>query len=550
MFPYKLGENGGAVFLIPYFIFVILLGTVGLMAEFSLGRQFRVGSMTSIRNIFKEKNIKGGSILSIIPTIGLTGIFMFYTVVIGWILKYFFISLTGEISTIDTTSYFSTFTNSNSVVFWHGLAVLITLLIVSFGISKGIERVNKIIIPLLFIIFILLTLKSISLPNSIEGIKYLLTPDWSYLLNPKTWVMSLGHPLLFIIFILLTLKSISLPNSIEGIKYLLTPDWSYLLNPKTWVMSLGQAFFTVSLTGCCMVMCGSYTDEKFDIPNCAISTVLFDSLAALLAAFVIMPAVFALGFNPTAGPASYTDEKFDIPNCAISTVLFDSLAALLAAFVIMPAVFALGFNPTAGPALLFVTVPSIFQTMKFGQLLSALFFLSIIFASISSSIAMLEGPVEAIMLLFVTVPSIFQTMKFGQLLSALFFLSIIFASISSSIAMLEGPVEAIMNVTNWSRKKTTYITAIIAFILAIPLGLSSTFFDNFTNFITIVLSPLGALITAFIFFYILSPEETLNQLNLGAKYKIGVWFIKFGKYIFVPITVIVIILGVLYGGIG
>lgn len=409
MFPYKLGEKGGAVFLIPYFIFVILLGTVGLMAEFSFGRQFRVGSMTSIRNIFKEKNIKGGSILSIIPTIGLTGIFMFYTVVIGWILKYFFISLTGEISTIDTTSYFSTFTNSNSVVFWHGLAVLITLLIVSFGISKGIERVNKIIIPLLFIIFILLTL-----------------------------------------------KSISLPNSIEGIKYLLTPDWSYLLNPKTWVMSLGQAFFTVSLTGCCMVMCGSYTDEKFDIPNCAISTVLFDSLAALLAAFVIMPAVFALGFNPTAGPA----------------------------------------------------------------------------------------------LLFVTVPSIFQTMKFGQLLSALFFLSIIFASISSSIAMLEGPVEAIMNVTNWSRKKTTYITAIIAFILAIPLGLSSTFFDNFTNFITIVLSPLGALITAFIFFYILSPEETLNQLNLGAKYKIGVWFIKFGKYIFVPITVIVIILGVLYGGIG
>lgn len=409
MFPYKLGENGGAVFLIPYFIFVILLGTVGLMAEFSFGRQFRVGSMTSIRNIFKEKNIKGGSILSIIPTIGLTGIFMFYTVVIGWILKYFFISLTGEISTIDTTSYFSTFTNSNSVVFWHGLAVLITLLIVSFGISKGIERVNKIIIPLLFIIFILLTL-----------------------------------------------KSISLPNSIEGIKYLLTPDCSYLLNPKTWVMSLGQAFFTVSLTGCCMVMCGSYTDEKFDIPNCAISTVLFDSLAALLAAFVIMPAVFALGFNPTAGPA----------------------------------------------------------------------------------------------LLFVTVPSIFQTMKFGQLLSALFFLSIIFASISSSIAMLEGPVEAIMNVTNWSRKKTTYITAIIAFILAIPLGLSSTFFDNFTNFITIVLSPLGALITAFIFFYILSPEETLNQLNLGAKYKIGVWFIKFGKYVFVPITVIVIILGVLYGGIG
>lgn len=409
MFPYKLGENGGAAFLIPYFIFVILLGTVGLIGEFALGRQFKIGSMSSINSVLKEKNIKGSSIISVIPTLGLTGIFMFYTVVIGWVLKYFFISLTGEISTIDTASYFSTFTTSNGSVFWHGLAVLITLLIVSVGVSKGIEKINKIIIPLLFVIFILL------------------------------------------IF-----KSLSLPNSMEGVKYLLKPDWSYLLKPKTWVMAMGQAFFTVSLTGCCMVLYGSYTDKKFDIPNSAINTALFDTLSAILAAFVIMPAVFALGFNPTAGPA----------------------------------------------------------------------------------------------LLFVTVPSIFQTMKLGPLLSALFFLSIIFASISSSIAMLEGPVEAIMNVTKWNRKKTTYITAITAFILAIPLGLSSSLFDNFTNFITLILSPLGALISAIVFFYVLDPIKTLNNLNEGAKHKLGMWFMKFGKYIFVPTTVIVIILGLVYGGIG
>lgn len=409
MFPYKLGENGGAAFLIPYFIFVVLLGTVGLISEFAFGRQFRTGSMSAIRKVFKEKNLKFGSIISLIPTIGLTGIFMFYTVVIGWVLKYFFISLTGEISTINTEAYFTTFTNSNATVLWHGLAVLITLLIVSFGISKGIEKINKIIIPLLFIIFILLIL-----------------------------------------------KSLSLPGSFEGVQYLLTPDWSYLLNPTTWVMALGQAFFTVSLTGCCMVMCGSYTDEKFDIPNCAINTALFDTLSAILAAFMIIPAVFALGFSPTAGPA----------------------------------------------------------------------------------------------LLFVTVPSIFQTMNFGQLLSALFFLSIIFASISSSIAMLEGPVEAVIGLTKWSRKKATYITAIIAFILAIPLSLSGSLFDSFTNFITIVLSPLGALITAIVFFYILDSNETLEKLNLGSKHKIGMWFMKFGKYVFVPSTVIIIILGLIYGGIG
>lgn len=409
MFPYKLGENGGAAFLIPYFIFVLLLGTAGLIAEFSFGRQFRVGSMGAIRKIFKEKNIKYGSIISVIPTLGLTGIFMFYTVVIGWVLKYFFISLTGEISTINIETYFTTFTNSNISVFWHGLAVLITLLIVSFGISKGIEKINKIIIPLLFVIFALLVV-----------------------------------------------KSLSMPGSIKGVKYILSPDWSYLLKANTWVMALGQAFFTVSLTGCCMVMCGSYTDEKFDIPNCAINTVLFDTLSALLAAFMIMPAVFALGLNPTAGPA----------------------------------------------------------------------------------------------LLFVTVPSIFKTMKFGQLLSTLFFLSIIFATISSSIAMLEGPVEAVMNLTKWNRKKATYITAICAFILSIPLSLSSSLFDNFTNFITIVLSPIGALITAIVFFYVLDTNETLIHLNLGAKHKLGMWFMKFGKYILIPTTVIIIILGVIYGGIG
>lgn len=123
MFPYKLGENGGAAFLIPYFIFVILLGTVGLIAEFAFGRQFKVGSMGAIQKIFKEKNLKYDKLLSAIPTISLT-------------------------------------------------------------------------IPLLFIIFILLIAKSIILSGSIEGVRYLISPDWSYLLKTNTWVMALGQAFL------------------------------------------------------------------------------------------------------------------------------------------------------------------------------------------------------------------------------------------------------------------------------------------------------------------------------------------------------------------
>ena len=157
-------------------------------------------------------------------------------------------------------------------------------------------------------------------------------------------------PLLFIIFILLAFRSLTLPGAMEGVKYLLTPKWEYLFKVNTWVMALGQAFFTVSLNGCGMVVYGSYIEKDMDIPRAAISTAILDTISALLASFVIMPAVFAFGLDPMSGPP-----------------------------------------------LLFITLPTIFKSMPAGQILSILFFLSIIFAAVSSSINMLEGPVEALM---------------------------------------------------------------------------------------------------------------------------------------------------------
>ncbi len=301
MFSYRLGTHGGAVFLIPYFLFVFLLGTTGLIAEFTFGRTFRSGSMVGIRKVFKSRNLKGSSLIASIPALGLTGIFVFYSIVIGWILKYFSLSITGEIKNISPT-YFDLFSGSISSVPWMFLALIITLSVVYLGVSKGIERLNKIIMPLLLLLFLILTI-----------------------------------------------KSLSLPNSIKGVEYLLKPKWEFLLDIKTWIMALGQAFFTVSLNGCGMVVYGSYTDDKFDIVSSSFATALFDTLAAMLVAFMIMPAVFAFGLNPSSGPS-----------------------------------------------LLFITVPSIFKSMPYGNILSTLFFLSIIFAAISSSVNMLEGPVEAI----------------------------------------------------------------------------------------------------------------------------------------------------------
>lgn len=409
MFPYRLGQNGGAAFLIPYFIFVFILGTSGIITETAFGRTMRSGSMSGIRKVFRDKKVKGGRIISYIPTLGLAGVFMFYTIVVGWILKYFAISLTGKINSIDAATYFNNFVSSKETILWNGLAVGLTLLIVIFGVSKGIEKINRVIMPALFVIFIVLAI-----------------------------------------------RSLTLPGASKGVAYLLYPRWEQLLVVKTWVMALGQAFFTVSLTGCALVVYGSYTDEKVDLPSAAIRTAIFDTLAALLAAFVIIPAVFACGLDVGSGPA----------------------------------------------------------------------------------------------LLFVTVPSIFKSMPFGALLSTLFFLSIIFASISSCIVMLEGPVEAAMSELNISRKKGTIIIAIACFLLSIPMDLNMKLFSNFSDFITIFITPVGTLIIAITFFYVFGDKKAIEEINIGSRKPVGRMFIPLVKYVFTITTIIVVILGIIYGGIG
>lgn len=409
MFPYRLGQYGGAAFLIPYFIFVFGLGTIGLMTEFSFGRRFKGGSATGISVILREKGAKFGKLLAIIPAIGLMGVFMFYNVVVGWIIKYFGMSITGEISKVNIATYFDSFAGSGNSIFFNFIAIAITLIIVYLGVTKGIENINKIIMP--------------------------------------------G---LFIIFILLAIRSLTLPNAMEGVKYLLTPDFSYLLKPETWVMALGQAFFTVSLNGCGMVVYGSYIDKDFDIPKSAFSTAILDTLAALLVSFVIMPAVFSFGLDPQAGPP----------------------------------------------------------------------------------------------LLFITMPTIFKSMPGGHILSVIFFLSILFAAISSSINMLEGPVEALMGRTNLSRKIASILVALTGFVLSIPLNLSMDSFSNFTNLMTIIVSPVAALLVAIVFYFIYDSGKVLEEINIGANRKLGNGFILMGKYVFPITTVGVIILGVVYGGIG
>lgn len=380
MFPYRLGRYGGAAFLIPYFLFVLLLGTTGLIIEFAFGRRFEGGSMVGIVSVFREKKKKGGKLVGALPAIGLAGIFMFYNIVIGWILKYFSLSVTGMLNRIDKDTYFDSLAGTKDSIPWNMTAIVLTVVIISLGVTKGIERISKIIMPALFVIFAALAV-----------------------------------------------RSLTLPGAMEGVKFLLQPKWHYLGKADTWIMALGQAFFTVSINGCGMVVYGSYLKKEYDIPKPALTTSVLDTLAALLASFVIMPAVFAF--------------QVDV---------------------------------NAGPPLLFMTMPKIFEKMPGGTVIAVFFFLSLIFAAISSSINMPEGVTEAII----------SNMKIG-------------------------------------RKKAVISVGAVMAVLSVPLNLSMTTFDHFTNLITVVISPLMVILVVLVFFFLHDVEDTLDEINQGAEKKLA-----------------------------
>ncbi|OUN09487.1 sodium-dependent transporter [Flavonifractor sp. An91] len=302
LFPYRMGQYGGGAFLIPYFIFVALFSYVGLSGEFALGRLTGTGAMGSLDYVMKSRGKKGGKILGIIPLLGVLGIAIGYSVVVGWVLRYTAGSVTGSILAGDSQRFFDALAVNFGSVPWHLIAVVFTVVILIFGVAAGIEKLSKFMMPAFFILFLIIAVRVAFLPGAAEG----------YL-------------------------------------YLLRPDWSYLLKPETWVMAMGQAFFSLSINGAGMLIYGSYMKK---------------------------------------------DES--ILRHAGMTALLDTLAALLAGFAIIPAVFAFGIDPTSGPSLMFVTLPQVFGQMPGGQIFALLFFVSVFFAGITSLMNMLEACGEAL----------------------------------------------------------------------------------------------------------------------------------------------------------
>ena len=304
-FPAKMGANGGGAFLVAYLVFVALFSVVGLSAEYAIGRRSRTGTLGSYEKAWASRSPrlgKAGGLLGWLPLAGSMCIALGYAVIIAYILKAFVQSVTGELMAVDPGAWFEGFSSAEySVIPYHVIVVVGTLLTLLLG-AKSIEKSNKFMMPLFFVIFVVLAVR-------------------------------VGF----------------LPGAAAGYTFMFTPDWSALKNPMTWIWAMGQAFFSLSVTGSGMIVYGAYLDEKEDVVHLAMRTAVFDTIAALVASLVIIPACFAYGLDVGAGPS-----------------------------------------------LLFVTLPRILQDVPLGRLFAVILYAAMIFAGVSSLQNMFEAVGESL----------------------------------------------------------------------------------------------------------------------------------------------------------
>ena len=156
LFPYRVGQYGGGAFLIPYFLFVALFSYVGLSGEFALGRLTGTGAMGSLDYVLRQRGRRGGRVLGAIPLLGVLGIAIGYSVVVGWVLRYAAGSLTGSVLAGDAQGFFSALAVDFGSIPWHFAAVAVTAAILIFGVASGIEKLSKVMMPAFFILFLII----------------------------------------------------------------------------------------------------------------------------------------------------------------------------------------------------------------------------------------------------------------------------------------------------------------------------------------------------------------------------------------------------------
>jgi len=255
-FPYMTAANGGGGFLLVFLIFTLLIGLPLLLAEFVLGRGAGVAAIRTFGKLGKNKKY---NVIGYIGGFALFILLSFYSVIGGWILVYLGISIADALGIHSTTDHAALFVSiiSNTWIALgaQALFILLNIYIVSRGVQKGIEKASKIMMPLLFIIFLVIIARSLTLPNAMSGVAYFLKPDFSKITS-------------------------------SGILF-----------------ALGQSFFALSIGVTAMLTYASYLDRRTNLVQSGISVVLMNIAVSVMAGLAIFPAMSSFGMESEGGPS-------------------------------------------------------------------------------------------------------------------------------------------------------------------------------------------------------------------------------------------------------
>ena len=297
-FPFWAGTNGGAAFIIPFLLFTFTIGIVLVMAEFAIGRAGRGSAVAALKNVGgKWYGLFGG-----LAVFNAYIILSYYSVVGGWCVAYLVDAIGFNVVASDAQVLTAHFTNliadGSGNVLYMFLFLTMTAAVVAMGVEKGIENIAKFLMPLLFLLMLFIIVRCLMMPGAMQGLKFMFSFHWDQV----------------------TTESI--------------------LN------AMGFTFFSLSLGCAILVTYGSYLTDSTDIPGSSMWVAVLATQAALLGGMMILPAVFAFGMDPAAGPS-----------------------------------------------LVFLTIPRVFSQMPMGEFLAIAFYLCLGIAAITSSVSLFEGVV-------------------------------------------------------------------------------------------------------------------------------------------------------------
>ncbi len=441
-FPYLVGQYGGLSFILLYLLIILFICNPLMVSEIALGRASKSNFVDAYKVIGQKLGMKHLKLWSFfggwIAFAGITMIISFYYLVAGWVLYYLLESLTGDLLQIRPENLSATFdglSQSFSTQYTCGLIFMfVTAMIVIAGVKQGIEKSGIILMPILFVIFLILSAQSVCLDGAEQGVQFLLTPDWSY------W-------------------------GFEDQGF----NWNRLF--ETFVAALGQAFLSLSLGFGILLVYGSYLSPKEN---------LFQSVKSI--------------------------------------EIFDTLAAVLSAVIIIPAVFAAGLPPTSGPGLTFISLPLVFQQLSGGQVWSIAFYLLLALATITSTISIFEALTNLFM-------DKLKIQRFGAVVLVTAISCLGFTAVTASFSGVWGIKvlgRNIFELFDWL--SSTFTAAIVSLTIALFVGYSAmkAIIHNIRR---------SAVVTSRFTRYFLVTLRVLAPLSLGLLLFLAVYH-TFGVYLF------------------